>query len=113
MRRENTVRHFLTFRRPPLVLVLCGLLWALPASSQDPSRLDQVLETIVANERELADRLEQYQPLVETYLQTVRPDTTLGAVPIKDTWSFLRSRASRPRARTLASRRRKRNTRSR
>ena len=82
------MRDFLAFRRLPLALALCSLLWTLPAESQDAPRLDQVLDAIVANERDLARELAQYRPLVETYLQTVKPDTTLGTVPIKDSYFF-------------------------
>lgn len=77
-----------SFHRLPLSLVLCGLFLALPATAQQATRLDQVLDTIIANERELAGRLEQYQPLVETYIQTVKPDVTLGFVPVKDNYFF-------------------------
>ena len=82
------MRDLMNFRRPPLLLALCGLLFALPASAQDTSRLDQVLDAIVVNERELAETLEQYQPLFETYLQTVKPDSALGFVPVKDSYFF-------------------------
>ena len=82
------MRDFLAFRRLLLTLALCSLLWTLPALSQDTSRLDQVLDAIVANERDLAQELKQYRPLVETYLQTVKPDTALGTVPIKDAYFF-------------------------
>jgi hypothetical protein len=82
------VRDSRTFCRLPIILALCGLLWTPQVLSQESSRLDRVLDAIVANERDLATTLEQYQPLVETYLQTVKPDTTLGAVPIKDSYFF-------------------------
>jgi len=50
------------------------------------SRTEQVLDTIVANERQLAATLVQYQPLVETYLQTVKPEPTFGTIPIGDNY---------------------------
>jgi len=77
-----------TFRKLPLVVALLGVVVALPATAQEPSRLDQVLDSIIANERELATALEQYQPLVETYIQTVRPDNVLGSVPVNDNYFF-------------------------
>ena len=45
---------------------------------------DQVLDQIVARERGVLDRLEEYEPLVETYLQSVKPDGLLGYVPVTD-----------------------------
>jgi len=65
----------------------CLLLLALPAVAQD-SRVDQVLDRIIANEQRLAIQIQDYQPLVETYLQTVKPDPVLGRVPIKDNYFF-------------------------
>jgi hypothetical protein len=70
------------------MLALCGMLGTLPSPAQQTSRLDDVLDAIIANERELATTLEQYQPLVETYLQTVKPDSALGFVPVKDNYFF-------------------------
>lgn len=81
------MRFLTSFRGPAPVLALC-LLMTLPALAEEGSRLDQVLDEIVANERDLGVALEQYQPLVETYIQTVKPDTTLGSVPIKDNYFF-------------------------
>ena len=82
------MRDFLAFCRLPMTAALCCLLWTLPALSQDAPQLGRVLDAIVANERDLARELEQYRPLVETYLQTVKPDTALGVVPIKDAYFF-------------------------
>jgi hypothetical protein len=76
------------FRSLPLVLALGGLLLTTPTSAQQSSRLDQVLDAIVANERDLASKLEQYRPLMETYLQTVKNDATLGGVPVNDNYFF-------------------------
>jgi hypothetical protein len=41
-----------------------------------------------ANERALAQSLEQHRPLVETYIQTVKPDPALGSVPFRDHYFF-------------------------
>jgi hypothetical protein len=66
---------------PVLLLGCCAA--QVPAAEPTPA-LSQVLDAIVANERELADTLERYRPLVETYLQTVKPDPVLGSVPVRD-----------------------------
>jgi len=76
------------FRQLTLIAAMCGVVFALPAVAQEPSRLDQVLDAIIANERNMASELEQYQPLVETYIQTVRPDAVLGTVPVNDNYFF-------------------------
>ena len=72
-----------------LAIVLCGLS-GVPTTAADEgsSSLERVLEAVVANERELAETLERYRPLVETYLQTVKPDPVLGFVPVKDNYFF-------------------------
>ncbi|MCP3978275.1 MAG: M48 family metalloprotease [bacterium] len=84
------MREKICFRKLAPGLALCGLLSAPGALAQESSRLDEVLDAIVANERKLAVTLERYQPLVETYLQTVKSDPVLGYVPIKDNYFFAR-----------------------
>ena len=79
--RYQEVIHRLT-----LAVLLGALIGAVPATASQESRLDQVLDAIVENERELANTLEQYQPLVEVYFQTVQPDATLGNLPVKDNY---------------------------
>lgn len=80
------MRAHRSFRKLLPIVALCGLFVAVPAAAQQASRLDLVLDAIVANEQELAATLEQYQPLVETYIQTVKPDVTLGFVPVRDNY---------------------------
>ena len=84
------------FRKLAPVVALCGFVCMMPVASQESSRLNQVLDTIIANERELAVTLERYQPLVETYIQTVRPDTVLGSVPVNDNYFFGRLELAHP-----------------
>lgn len=87
------MRNISSHRRriPPLValtgLVLAGVLSA-PSTAADESSLDRVLDAIVANEADTARRLADYEPLFETYLQTVKPDPALGTVPVKDSYFF-------------------------
>jgi hypothetical protein len=56
----------------------------LAASAQQPMVLDEVVAKIVAQEHTEMQLLRQYSPLVETYIQYVRPDKQLGAVPDGD-----------------------------
>jgi hypothetical protein len=53
-------------------------------SSGQPSTLDQAVDRIVAQEKAEMQMLRQYSPLVETYIQLMRPDQTLGTVPAGD-----------------------------
>jgi hypothetical protein len=63
------------------VLALC----ALPLAAQtSQNSLDQVVDKIVAQENADLQKLHQYSPLVETYIQQMRPDDKLGAVPSGD-----------------------------
>jgi hypothetical protein len=61
-------------------------LGALPlaASAQQATTLSQVLDKIVAQEQAEMQSLRQYSPLVETYIQNLRPDKHLGSVPEGD-----------------------------
>jgi hypothetical protein len=49
-----------------------------------PSTLDQVIDRIAQQEKELVAAMKKYHPMVETYLQQTRPDAELGSVPLAD-----------------------------
>src|ERR1043166_10271814 len=51
--------------------------------AQEPT-VAQAVDKIVAQEQAEVQTLRQYSPLVETYIQLVRPDKELGAVPDGD-----------------------------
>ena len=71
--------------RPAVVAaLLCATLAVPAAASETSTRLDAVVDAIVANERQLAVTLQGYRPLVETYIQTMKPDSVSGAVPVTD-----------------------------
>ncbi|MBO0912321.1 MAG: M48 family metalloprotease [Acidobacteria bacterium] len=58
---------------------------AAPAPNPErPAATDQVIDQIIAREHALIDFLRNRTPLVETYLQELTPDPTLGAVPKED-----------------------------
>jgi hypothetical protein len=58
---------------------------AMPLAAQKPdSAVDQVVDKIVAREGADMQALQQYSPLVETYVQQLRPDKDLGQVPNGD-----------------------------
>jgi hypothetical protein len=54
------------------------------ASSIPKVNPDQSIDRIVANERALSATMRNYSPMVETYLQRMQPDATLGFVPSED-----------------------------
>ena len=57
---------------------------AAAQSQQSSSSTDQVVDKIVTQEQAEVQMLRQYSPLVETYIQNLRPDKDLGTVPAGD-----------------------------
>ena len=55
---------------------------ASPSSTQPP--FDQVLDRIIERERAFNTQMRQMHPLVETYIQNLKADKEMGAVPISD-----------------------------
>src|SRR5262245_8992476 len=78
------------------MLLLTAFL-AIPAAAAPPtSRMEQVLDAAIEGERALAGQLEAYRPIVETYIQTVKPDAVLGTVPVRDNYFIARLELSAP-----------------
>ena len=77
-------------RRAPaiFVLVLSGL--ATIAAADTPKPPDQartmsdVIDHVITNENRSIQQIRQYSPLVETYIQNLKPDKELGYVPAGD-----------------------------
>ncbi len=66
-----------------LVLVLA----ALPLRAADqPTSLDQVIDRIVSRENAVVASLHRFTPLVETYIQNMKPDDKVGEVPAGDNY---------------------------
>ena len=57
-----------------------------PAADQPAENLalDQVVDNITNHERVLVTELRKYSPVVETYIQNMKPDPDMGAVPSND-----------------------------
>ncbi len=66
----------------PAILVLSAM--PLTATAQQPATLSEVVDKIVRQEQVEVQLLRQYSPLVETYIQNIRADKQLGAVPDGD-----------------------------
>jgi len=54
-----------------------------PAADQ-PRTVEQVVDRLVSNEQHLYSQMRNYSPLVETYIQNLKPDKDLGQVPAGD-----------------------------
>ena len=54
-----------------------------PAADQ-PRTMEQVVDRVSANEQKLYGQIRNYSPLVETYIQNLKPDKDLGEVPAGD-----------------------------
>jgi hypothetical protein len=72
--------------RSLMILPVCVVLGAMPleATAQQPTTLSEVVDKIVTQEQAEVQLLRQYSPLAETYIQNLRPDKQLGAVPDGD-----------------------------
>ncbi len=51
---------------------------------QSTLTLDEIIERTIAREKEELEAISHYSPIVETYIQEVRPDKQLGIVPKSD-----------------------------
>jgi hypothetical protein len=71
-----------------LALAWCGTgtiaAAAAPEPPDQPKTMDQVVDRVVTNENRLNQQVRQYSPLVETYIQNLKPDKELGFVPAGD-----------------------------
>jgi len=69
-----------------LVLLLsAAAAFAGPAApkppEQAPRTMDEAIDRVVTNENRLYNSMKNYSPLVETYIQNLKPDKDLGYVP--------------------------------
>jgi len=70
-----------------LGLVLGGFGTIASAAAPEPQQartMDQVIDRVITNENRLDQQIRQYSPLVETYIQNLKPDKDLGYVPAGD-----------------------------
>src|SRR5260221_9352771 len=73
MRSLKTLYAILTLTAMPIA-----------ATAQQAMTESEVVDKIVRQEQVEVQLLRQYSPLVETYIQNIRPDKQLGAVPDGD-----------------------------
>jgi hypothetical protein len=67
-----------------LVLGGSGTIASAAAEPQQARTMDQVIDRVITNENRLDQQIRQYSPLVETYIQNLKPDKDLGYVPAGD-----------------------------
>jgi hypothetical protein len=70
------------------ILILSGLATAAAAASSRPAdqprTMDDVIDRVITNENRSVQQIKQYSPLVETYIQNLKPDKELGYAPAGD-----------------------------
>ena len=57
---------------------------ATTAAADQPRTMDDVVDRVITNENRLNSQIRQYSPLVETYIQNLKPDKELGYTPAGD-----------------------------
>jgi hypothetical protein len=71
-----------------LVLILSGLgafaTAAAPKPADQPRTMEEVVDRVITNENRATQQIKQFSPLVETYIQNLKPDKDLGYVPAGD-----------------------------
>ena len=70
------------------VLILSGLgaiaATAAPKAADQARTMDDVIDRVITNENRANQQIRQYSPLVETYIQNLKPDKDLGYTPAGD-----------------------------
>ncbi|MEY2412221.1 MAG: hypothetical protein QOD84_827 [Acidobacteriaceae bacterium] len=56
----------------------------LNATLSVPGSLDQIIDRVVEREHFFVATIRRYHPLIETYIQNLRPDQEMGTVPLSD-----------------------------
>jgi hypothetical protein len=86
-----------------ILVLLLGVCASIPVAANappapvpdQPRTMDQVLDRIISNEQHLYGQIRNYSPLVETYIQNLKPDKDLGEVPAGDKYFLGRANFSK------------------
>ena len=77
------------------VLILSGVgtmaVTEAPKPTDKPRTMDEVIDRVITNENRANQQLKQFSPLVETYIQNLKPDKDLGYAPAGDKYFLGRS----------------------
>src|SRR6202162_4111091 len=55
-----------------------------PKPADKPRTMDEVIDRVITNENRANQQIKQFSPLVETYIQNLKPDKDLGYAPAGD-----------------------------
>jgi hypothetical protein len=55
-----------------------------PSTAGPVTTVDQAIDRLIAREHDEIATIRRYTPIIETYIQDMRPDKDMGAVPVKD-----------------------------
>src|SRR2546430_9450416 len=81
------------------VLILSGLgtltATAAPKPADQARTMSDVIDRVITNENRASQQIRQYSPLVETYIQNLKPDKDLGHIPAGDKYFLGRSEERR------------------
>jgi hypothetical protein len=81
------MRAFNRFSMAIISVAILATAAAAQTSSSSPSSVttvDQAIDRIIAREHDEVAVIRQYSPIVETYVQDMKPDAELGIVPVRD-----------------------------
>ncbi|MDE3108417.1 MAG: hypothetical protein KGL02_00615 [Acidobacteriota bacterium] len=56
----------------------------VPSSASSPMTLNDAINRIIAREHEEEATIRRYDPIIETYIQEMKPDKEMGAIPVRD-----------------------------
>jgi len=81
------------------VLILSGVgamaATEAPKPADKPRTMDEVIDRVITNENRANQQLKQFSPLVETYIQNLKPDKDLGYAPAGDKYFLGRAEFSK------------------
>src|SRR5271165_4549730 len=55
-----------------------------PATGSPVTTVNQAVDRIIAREHDEIATIRRYNPIIETYIQDMKPDKDMGAVPVHD-----------------------------
>ncbi len=68
---------------------------ATPEPQATAKTMDEVIDRVITNENRLNTQISSYSPLVETYIQNLKPDANLGYAPAGDKYFLGRAKFSK------------------
>jgi hypothetical protein len=55
-----------------------------PSTAGPVTTVDQAIDRLIAREHDEIATIRRYNPIIETYIQDMKPDKDMGAIPVKD-----------------------------